>query len=75
MHALWTLLRAQEIQTGEQKSNTAFLTGEIDESRFLLSGSGPEARQQEAFKARPPAGPVPIARKRDGARGVACRSA
>ena len=33
----------------------AFLADEIDDPRFLLSGSVPEARQQEAFKARPPA--------------------
>jgi len=31
----------------------AFLTGEIEDPRFLLSGSVPEARQQETFKARP----------------------
>ena len=33
----------------------AFLADEIDDPQFLLSGSVPEARQQEAFKARPPA--------------------
>ena len=33
----------------------AFLTGEIDDPRFLLSGSGPESRQQKAFKGRTPA--------------------
>ncbi len=33
----------------------AFLAGEIDDPRFLLSGSGPESRRQKAFKGRPPA--------------------
>ena len=33
----------------------AFLADEIDDPRVLLSGSVPEARQQEAFKAHPPA--------------------
>jgi hypothetical protein len=32
----------------------AFLSGKIDDPRFLLSGSGPESRQQSAFKGRPP---------------------
>lgn len=32
----------------------AFLSGEIDDPRFLLSGSGPESRHQNAFKGRPP---------------------
>jgi len=32
----------------------AFLSGEIEDPRFLLSGSGPESRQQKAFKGRPP---------------------
>ncbi len=39
----------------ERKPDTVFLTGEIDGPRFLLFGSGLEARQQEAFKTRPPA--------------------
>ncbi len=32
----------------------AFLAGELDDQRFLLSGSDPEARQKESFKARSP---------------------